>query len=625
MVAKLIAIDGPEKGLELILEKGSSWVIGRDPKECDFVLDDPKVSRKHARLSYVNSQYFIENLSQTNPILLNKEPIDQEELLNFDQILKIGETNFKFVELKMVKGDSSFDQLFEDLDQPPISIQNKDQETPNLSGDDNHYDTIFQDIGDEDAYADLSKDYRSPDRFVIKVLSGPNLGAEFSMQKGRSYIIGTDVSSCDVIFNDLSVSRHHARIAVTDDDEIIIEDLDSRNGVKVDDQQIQGQKVITPKNQIVLGTTLFIVVDREAGEETIITKAPIVEKEEIVEEVAEQESLTEKKGLFKGFVSESTFIFTGIMIAVILVLGTGAVFLFKTSPVEHPSKDYTKNIQAMLGKDYPDVKFTYNQSTGSLFLVGHVLSAVDKDELIYKLNNLNYITQIEDNIVVDNYVSQEMNLILSRNPNWQGISIQSPQPGQFVLSGYLPNRDSGAALSDYINVQFPYIDRLTNYVVIEEDLYQDILSKLYNYGFYNIQIELANGEVTFTGYINASYEKAFHTVTKDVSRILGVRKVNDYVVIVGKTTLLEKIEKDISDLFNDPSIVNLTNYMNDGTIQNYTVTGYAEQNCIGKAIEVNGNILTLGDTLDGMKIIAFDRGCMILEKNNLKYKIEYNK
>lgn len=627
MVAKLVAIDGPEKGLELILEKGESWIIGRDPKECDFILEDPKVSRRHAQIRLHEGQYFIKNFSRTNPVHVGDEQLRGEKALQFNETLKIGESQFRFSEIKASKSDHTkdYDQLFEDIDEPPIDIH-PDDDTSDRAEEDSHYDTIFQDIGDEDTYGDFSDSYTGSERFVLKVLSGPNTGAEFSMQKGRSYVIGTDVTGADIIFNDLSVSRHHARISVTDDLEIVIEDLDSRNGIMVDDEQIQGQKILTSKNLVTLGTTSFVVIDRESGEETIVTPLPKMEEhkrpvEEIVEPI-EKEPEPASKNPFKTMVSESTFILTGILIAFILVLGTGAVLLFKSSPVERLSKDYTHNIESILGHEFPDVKFTFNPGDGSVFLVGHVLTSVEKEELLYKLNNLAYISNIDDNVVIDEFVTGEMNQILSRNPYWEGINVHAPKPGQFVISGYLPTRQVNAELDDYMNVQFPYVDRLTNYIVVEEDLYQEIISKLHNYGFYNVKVDLSNGETTFTGYVNYSFEKAFEQVVREVARVNGVRRVNDYVVIVGKST-----SKTAKDLLNDPSVINLTDYTNaySPVTQNFQVTGYAQQNGNGKAVEINGQIIAVGDQFSGMKVIAILKNFVFLEKNGLKYKIEYIK
>jgi hypothetical protein len=71
-----------------------------------------------------------------------------------------------------------------------------------------------------------------------------------------------------------------------------------------------------------------------------------------------------------------------------------------------------------------------NESTGKLFLLGHVLNNVEKQELTYTLKGLTFITSIDDNVVIDEYVWQNMNALLLSNPNWQMVSIHSPTPGK---------------------------------------------------------------------------------------------------------------------------------------------------------------------------------------------------
>lgn len=702
MAAKLIAIDGPYKGLEFILEKGKEWIVGSDPSQSQFVINDPKVSKQQAALREQSARYYIRNLSASNPIFIGNETLQNEKKLQFGDLVRFGDTWFKFTDSKLPAQDAKlddFDNFFEDTSEfteefvpgassspaskegaqskeesiSPSENPNVEQNTSSRARDTNqenqkpapketpHFDTIFEDLNDEETFNDFSEQYLGSERFILKVLAGPNTGAEFAMQKGRSYVIGTDVTGADIIFNDLSVSRHHARLTLTQDGEILIEDLNSRNGVILDGEQIQGQHQITTKNMVTLGTTTFILIDRERGEETIVAKRTLPTKEEPKEEKDEQVEEEPEEGKQevpfapKRRIRESTFVLTGVLFALIVVFGVGAITLFKTSPVERPKLDFTKEIQTSLGCQFPDIKYTYNSSNGTLFLVGHVLSTVDKEELLYNLNNLSFIQQVDDNVVVDDDVSQEMNLILSRYPIWRSINIHAPQPGRFVVSGYLPTRDEGAELEDFVNVQFPYVDRLTNYVVIEEDLSQDIMSKLHNYGFFSVKVALSNGEVSLSGYINSNYEPAFSKTIREMSRIVGVRSVNNYVVVVGQAQASDKpppglpysskgspgsigqdgepnqSAKAISEQFGswlqDSSIVNITDSQ-DQTMDishMYAITGYADQGPIGRAVVVKGRILTVGDYLNGMRVLAIFENYVFLEKNGLKYKIEFNR
>ncbi|MCH9633759.1 MAG: hypothetical protein S4CHLAM7_04920 [Chlamydiae bacterium] len=687
MNAKFIAIDGPEKGHEFLLDTGKEWIFGRDPNSCQFVLSDPRVSRQHARIREEGGHYFILNLSDTNPIRIGDSDLTKETRLYYEDKVKIGDSWFKFTEPKDPSTEtksSEYDNFFEETDvpddlvpgltspahssqdKPDDSERNDESEDPSPSKnhknkarksdkEDERYDTIFEDLGDQDTFNDLSEKYMGSERFILKVLAGPNAGAEFAMQKGRSYVIGTDVAGADIIFNDLSVSRHHARLSISDEPEVFIEDLDSRNGVIVDGELVQGQQEIASKNMITLGTTTFVIIDRERGEETYVAERPVVDTKNQEEEKPEKEAVKEESSSEKKTIRESTFILTGILVAIIVVLGVGAVTLFKSSPVERPKLDFTKEIQLALGNNYPDIKYTYNSNSGTLFLVGHVLTTVDKEELLYNLNNLGFIAQIDDNVVIDDDVAQEMNQVLSRNPIWRSISIHSPQPGRFVLSGYLPTNEEGAELEDFVNVQFPYVDRLSNYVVIESDLNQDVLSKLHNYGFYSVQVELSNGDISLAGYVNASYEKAFEKTIREISRIVGVRNVNNYVVIVGQgkngvgsvpalpyksegspgsigqegepAQSAKVIEKTFGSWLGDSSVVNVTDYQSEtmDVSYMYTVSGYADQGPVGRAVVIKGRILTVGDYLNGMRVLAIFENYVFLEKNGLKYKIEFNR
>ena len=68
--------------------------IGRDPAS-EIFLDDPAVSRRHARIYHQDDVFFIENLKSKNGVLVNGQQINHYRLKNYD-IIQIGGAKLHF-------------------------------------------------------------------------------------------------------------------------------------------------------------------------------------------------------------------------------------------------------------------------------------------------------------------------------------------------------------------------------------------------------------------------------------------------------------------------------------------------------------------------------------------------
>jgi hypothetical protein len=53
------------------------------------------------------------------------------------------------------------------------------------------------------------------------------------------------------------------------------------------------------------------------------------------------------------------------------------------------------------------------------------------------------------------------------------------------------------------------------------------------------------------------------------------------------------------------------------------VTGSAFHDRKGYSVVVNGRILTVGEILDGMSLVSIESNTILLEKDGLRYKIDY--
>lgn len=80
----------------------------------------------------------------------------------------------------------------------------------------------------------------------IEILSGPSDGESFSFR--NSFAIGRDNSSELPLTLDKFISRHHAKIFLNDN-ECVLEDLNSTNGTFVDNNRLSGSTKLS-KGQI---------------------------------------------------------------------------------------------------------------------------------------------------------------------------------------------------------------------------------------------------------------------------------------------------------------------------------------------------------------------------------------
>jgi hypothetical protein len=69
---------------------GQTIAIGRDPM-CDMILDDGTVSAQHARLTYRQSQWWLEDLHSTNGTFLNQEAVLEPVVITSGDELRCGQ------------------------------------------------------------------------------------------------------------------------------------------------------------------------------------------------------------------------------------------------------------------------------------------------------------------------------------------------------------------------------------------------------------------------------------------------------------------------------------------------------------------------------------------------------
>lgn len=560
---------------------------------------------------------------QPSPLGASSENLGQEESLfdphhqasSDEQPLNETETQENFMQEN--SQSSAMEDNFEEETLPLESSQNNTIQR----------DTIFgEEDNDKAVLAEINFDLVDAGRWLLKVIAGPNNGAEFSMHSASSYVIGTDPTSCDIVFHDNSVSRQHARVTLASDDGMSIEDLKSRNQTLVDGEAIKTKTKLLPNAVVTIGTTSFTIYDREGEMQTIISPlmpaiVKVLQKEEpkiattpaspsisseqapVMPAVEEPPavSLAPVKQPEKAAHALGAFIVLGIISGLFVILGLGTAALFKSEPVVVQQEVNTGSLLSDTLKPFPNITPYYNKSTGTLQLMGHVSTQADKQRLFYSLQGLPFVRNIDDaGVIIDEYVWQEINTILSKNPNWKGIYVQSPAPGKFILSGYLQTRNQADQLAEYITNNFIYLDLLERNIVVEEDVVNKANNILSSAGFRDINIKMENGELILTGGFPTDKEELLQNTVEEMSKIPGIRDIKNLT----------------SKLAPDQSIINISD--------RYEVNGFSRRGAT-YSIVIHGRILTTGDEIDGMQITEIKPNSVMLEKDNVKYRIDFSR
>ncbi|MCY3974094.1 MAG: type III secretion system inner membrane ring subunit SctD [Simkaniaceae bacterium] len=595
MIGFLIAEEGSQAGLTIRLAQGDEWIIGRDPDHCFRVIEDPMVSRKHAIIRLTENGHHIENLSAVNPTTVNERVIDEPTLLREGDFVQIGNVLLRYTRVLPEEPFATSETLTEGF---PNERQGE-EETP----------TIFDDA---DEAGSLTFAEEGNARRIIKIIAGPNAGGEFGLHEGETHVIGKNPDACDIVFQDLSVSRRHAEIVVSEE-RVTIRDLGSRNKILVNGVEISDETVLESQDLVSLGTTSFLLIDRKQTTETIVSPPadpfgtqpdtppgePADQPEEESPEVAES-SEREERERRKDLIIPTRHLALAVLLFICVIAGLGGMLsLFKEAPVSVVTGDHSQEIEEAL-RGFPAVEFSFNAPTEKLFLLGNVLTETDHREMLYMLKSLPCIKSIEDNVIIDELVWGGINAILAKNPEWRGTSLSSTSPGHFVLRGYVRTPDESTRLDEYMHLHFPYLDRLKIEIITANTLETEVKSLLLTKNLANVAFRFTGGELILSGRIGSDQESHLTETVREAEAIEGVRNIRNFVVITAPTN----------------ATVDLSS--------KYKVTGTSKRSGMNQYVVINGKILSKNDLLDGMMITDIGERMIFLKKDGIKYRINYN-
>ncbi len=228
--------------------------IGRDDG-CDVVLAQSAVSRNHARIVRDDTLFFVEDLGSSFGTLLNGAKLKKNE----KQLLSNGDT------IAIAQFDVVFDRV---ADVTESNAGNTMFVSRNLVKD------VMKGLG------------TSGEQPYFRLMNGPREGQRIEMGDAQEYVFGRD-DTADIVLNDDLVSRRHARVR-RDWSGTHVEDLDSRNGIKVNKKRAK-KVTLKDRDEVEIGGVKLLFLDPSEVRETPVLMPSESQEEEGTVSVAEEQ------------------------------------------------------------------------------------------------------------------------------------------------------------------------------------------------------------------------------------------------------------------------------------------------------------------------------------------------
>jgi RND superfamily putative drug exporter len=204
---------GAERGRE-IGPAGDDFVIGRDERS-DLVLADPTVSGRHVSVAVLpDGTAIVSDLGSRNGTFVDGRQIYEPVLLKGGERLRLGDTVLT------------------------VTVPSRRAET------------LLTELG-----------------AWLTVESGRDQGRTVKAT-GPEFTIGRD-EGCDLVLDDVKLSRRHAALRVLGPDRVILTDLGSSNGTFVDGRRVDDPLELASGRRIELGDTRLLIGETTGAETSI--------------------------------------------------------------------------------------------------------------------------------------------------------------------------------------------------------------------------------------------------------------------------------------------------------------------------------------------------------------------
>jgi NADPH-dependent 2,4-dienoyl-CoA reductase/sulfur reductase-like enzyme/pSer/pThr/pTyr-binding forkhead associated (FHA) protein len=254
----------------ILLSQTKEMTVGRQPGSY-LLIDHDSVSRRHAEISYANDHYVLRDLGSSNGTFVNEERLtaDKAHMLKPDDRVRFGKMMFTF-QVKGVKPDNdSMTRLqvgtlagktkLHDLTTGFYDPGGRDTSSPNAP--------LGQPILNADGSlllpgatqalpAVIVATFQKEAALIIITAGTPKV---VHLKQGKRITLGRD-KACNVVLADVAASRRHAEV-VPGQIGFYIRDLESANGVVVNQMKIDNPYLLVHSDRIMIGGTVIFYMN----------------------------------------------------------------------------------------------------------------------------------------------------------------------------------------------------------------------------------------------------------------------------------------------------------------------------------------------------------------------------
>ncbi len=226
---------GADAGRDQLLDE-DVITLGRDTA-CQVVLSQMAVSRNHARITRDGTLFFIEDLGSSYGTQVNGKSLPRGE----KRLLRNGDV------IVIAQFDVTFDRVAD------AAQAGKPDKTAFIA---------------RHVVKDVMRGLGSGEGPYFRVMNGPREGQRIEIADAQELVIGRE-EGVEVVLKDDLVSRRHAKVR-RDWSGTHVEDLESRNGIKVNHKRVK-RKTLRDRDELEVGGIRLLYLDPSE-----VREAPVV-------------------------------------------------------------------------------------------------------------------------------------------------------------------------------------------------------------------------------------------------------------------------------------------------------------------------------------------------------------